>query len=67
MNEQQRAAFIQSQAACAIVEALGMIAENQKRQHMNYSMAYGEEAFQKLIETYGLGHNQVIAFLQGDR
>lgn len=65
MNEQERAAFIQSQSVCALIEALGMVALNMQRQATGNSMAYSDTDFDNLIIKYGIGHNVVIGFLTG--
>ena len=64
MNEEQRAAYIQSQVACAMIEALGMQAENQQREIQGESMAYVAEHFDKLQNKYGIDHNSVILFMR---
>ena len=64
MTNEQKAAYIQSQAACALIEAMGMQALNMQRERQGYSMAYDDEAFFKLIEKYGIHHNAVLGSLQ---
>ena len=66
MNQEQRITFINSQIACANAEVEGMKAENQYRVDCGHSIAYGEEAFYKVAETYGLTHNQVIEYLSNN-
>ena len=66
MNEDQDAAYIVSQSVCALIEAMGMTAENNQRIHRGQSMAYTEEAFTALIERYGIHHNSVIGFYRRD-
>jgi len=63
MTDEQKAAFIMSQTACALIEAAGMTAENNQRLHAGHSMAYTEDAFLNLIEQYGISHNAVLNFL----
>lgn len=65
MAGNDNAAYVTAQAACAMIEAMGMVAENQQRQHRGESMAYTEHAFNKLIEKYGIHHNAVCTVLQG--
>ncbi len=65
MNEEQRIAYLNSQIACALIEMNGMVAENQWRASNGNSPCYGEEQFQKLIDKYGLGHNDVMTSLTG--
>ena len=64
MNENQRVAFVISQVACAMIEAMGMLAENNLRLVSLRSLAYGEQAFAVLIDKYKIGHNDVISFLK---
>lgn len=65
MNPEQRAAFLHAQAACAMIEAMGMVADNQHRQMQGHSIAYDGEAFQALIGRYGIGHNDAVTWLHG--
>jgi hypothetical protein len=65
MNEEQRAAFLISQSVCAMIEAMGMQAENMQREREEYLMAFGSLSFNSLIEKYGLGHNAAITTLRG--
>ena len=67
MDEQARVAFIQSQTTCAMIEAMGMVAENQCRINQGlWHLVSRKEDFDKLIEKYGLGHNSVLMYLQGE-
>jgi len=63
MTPEQQAAFLHAQATCAMIEAMGMQAENQQRTNLGQSIAYGEEAFGVLIEKYGIHHNAAITTL----
>ena len=60
MDEQQRAAFLISQSVAALIEAMGMHAENMQRKHLGHSMAYTEDSFLRLIERSGVGHNAAL-------
>jgi hypothetical protein len=62
MTPEQKAAFVNSQVACALIEAMGMQAENQQRTNRGHSIAYGEDAFAALIEKYGIHHNAVHSY-----
>ena len=62
MTPEERAAFINSQVACALIELAGMQSENEVRKHHGQSPAYPEEAFQALMKKYLIGHNEVITF-----
>ena len=57
MNANQKAAYVMAQAAAAMIEALGMHAENQQCAARGHSMAYPELAFARLIDKYGLHAN----------
>lgn len=64
MSIESKAAFINSQATCAIIEMTGMVAENQQRLFLGQPIAYNDKAFFELIDKYGLGHNSVLVYLQ---
>lgn len=66
MNTEQRIAYQNAQTTAAMIEAMGMQAENQQRAALGHSMAYTENAFVNLINQYGLGCNSVQAFLTQD-
>ena len=66
MTPEQKAAYVQSQAACALIEAMGMQALNMQRERQGYSMAYDDEAFFALIEKYGIHLNAVHAYTHTD-
>jgi hypothetical protein len=57
-------AFINSQAACAMIEALGMAADNQQRAVCGESPCWVLGDFVCLIDKYGISHNQVVSTLQ---
>lgn len=65
MNENERAAYIMSQSACAIVQALGMMSDNLQRLHRGESIAYPVEVFVDSCQNLGITHNQVMAYFQG--
>jgi hypothetical protein len=67
MNENERAAYIQSQVACALIEMEAMKAANWMREMQGHTIAYGEEAFNNLVVKYGIGHNDVIGYLNKHR
>ncbi len=64
MTDEQKAAFLQSQSACAMIEAMGMQAENQRRIYRNESLAYDARAFIGLLERYGIHHNAALETLR---
>jgi hypothetical protein len=59
-----KVAYLNSQIACAMIEAMGMQAENKQREILGEGPAYVEDSFMHLLEKYGLYHNSVITFLQ---
>ena len=65
MSDEQKAAYIMSQAACVIAEVLGMQAENMQREATGKSMAYTAEDFAGVVDKYGIHHNSVIGFFTG--
>lgn len=65
MTDEQKAAFINSQAACAMIDAMGMVAANTERTTNGNTIAYDEAAFQGLIERYQIGHNSVLTLFHG--
>lgn len=62
MTPEQKAAYIQAQTACALIEMEGMKAENQHRITRGETIAYDGEAFMAIIEKYGIHNNGVIGF-----
>ena len=64
MTPEQKAAYIQSQAVCASAEIAGMQAENMQREHLGESMAYVENDFVAIPDSYGIGHNAVVLFMR---
>jgi hypothetical protein len=65
-TEAGRAAFVQAAVARALIRAFGMVAANMEREHRGHSLAYGEEAFERLVVEEGIGHNQVLMALRGE-
>jgi hypothetical protein len=64
MTESEKAAFLFSQSAAALIEAMGMFSENMQRQSLGYSMAYNEEAFLNVIKVNRISHNDALAYLK---
>lgn len=64
MTPEQLAAFVISQASLLNAEIAAMQAANQQRAHRGESMAYDEEHFQKLMDSYRrfLRHDMVHHF-----
>jgi hypothetical protein len=64
MTPEQQAAYVISQAACAMAEIAGMQAENQHRLFLGQSIAYGEDAFAAVAERNFIGHNNVLGMFR---
>lgn len=62
---EERAAYVNSRAAAAMITALGMVAANKEREARGESQAYPEKAFMDLVTEYGLYHNNIVEILQG--
>lgn len=65
MSEEQRVAYLNAMVACAMIEAMGMQAENEQRKACGYSMAYDAAAFVAVIEKYGIHHNGAVNTIHG--
>jgi len=66
MTEEQKAAYIIAQAACAMIEALGLQAENIHLAAVGKG-TYGEEAFNAIINRYGIHNNACITLFHDIR
>ena len=62
MTPEQKAAYINAQASRAMIEALGMVAENQSRADQGKAPAYNQESFVDLLDGYSLHHSILKAF-----
>jgi hypothetical protein len=60
MTEEQKAAYVNSKVACALIEAMGMLSENLWRLKIGDTAVYSESSFSALIDRYGIGSNSVI-------
>lgn len=65
MNESQQVAYVQAMSAGALIEAMGMQAENSQRAIRGESPAYAEKQFSDLINKWGIHHNAVLSLFQG--
>ena len=65
VREFRQATYVFAQAVAALARIEGMKAFNQERQNNGYSLGYSEDAFEKIIEDFGLGHNSVMTILNG--
>lgn len=63
MTSEQGAAYVMSQSICAMIEAMGMQAENQSRAVDGIQHKYSKEDFDALIEKYGIHHNAVHGYI----
>lgn len=63
MSPEENAAYIFSQVSCALIEAMGMEAENKQRELTGYSPAFVYDDFKRLIEEKGIYHNAVIGMI----
>lgn len=63
MTDEQNIAYVQAQTACALIEAMGMQAENKKCEIMGETPVYDFVSFNAVIEKYGIHHNAIISQL----
>ena len=63
MNENENAAYIHSQSSCAFIEALGMMSDNMALVAIGRQPVFRGEAFEHLINKYGIHHNAVLTHL----
>lgn len=59
MSPEQKAAYVNSQVACAMIEALGMQAQNLAALHQGGGVKYLKDDFDELLNKYGIHHNAV--------
>jgi len=62
VTPEQKAAYIQAQAACAMADIAGMQAENTYRENRGETTAYDEASFAEIPNRYGIHHNAVVGF-----
>lgn len=60
-NRIMEAAKLIANSSAALIEAMGMISENIERANRGESLAYTEEAFNKVIRDNGIDYNSVIS------
>ena len=63
MSEMDRAAYVMSQSAAAVIEALGMFAEDARAESAGHPRRFRQRDYQLLIERYGIQHSAVINIL----
>ena len=61
MTDEQKAAYVIANASAALIEAMGMAAENANRNQKGLAQAYGEGAFFNLIGNHDLHCNSIMA------
>lgn len=64
MNLESRQVFVLTQAVCGLIEAMGMFAHDLREVKHRQGQIYTEEAYQQLIEKYGLHSNAVLHYLR---
>lgn len=62
MDETARAAFLISQAAAGMIEALGMVAANAQAPD---APPFAKSDFDDVIARFGLYHNPAVTWLHG--
>lgn len=60
-NKIMEAAKLIANSSAALIEAMGMMSENIERANRGESLAYTEEAFNKVVEDNGIDYNSVIS------
>ncbi len=64
MTPEQNAAYVVTQAACTMIEAMGMQAQNTLANSDGVPQPYGVFEFRALIEKYGIHHNAVCSTME---
>ena len=59
-NKIMEAAKLIANSSAALIEAMGMMSENIERANRGESLAYTEEAFNKVVMNNGIDHNSVM-------
>jgi hypothetical protein len=60
-NKIIEAAKLIANSSAALIEAMGMMSENIERANRGESLAYTEEAFNKVVMDNGIDYNSVIS------
>lgn len=60
-NRIMEAAKLIANSSAALIEAMGMMSENIERANRGESLAYTEEAFNKVVMNNGIDYNSVIS------
>ena len=60
-NKIMEAAKLKANSSAALIEAMGMMSENIERANRGESLAYTEEAFNKVVMNNGIDYNSVMS------
>lgn len=60
-NKIMEAAKLIANSSAALIEAMGMMSENIERANRGESLAYTEEAFNKVVINNGIDYNSVMS------
>ena len=60
-NKIMVAAKLIANSSAALIEAMGMMSENIERANRGESLAYTEEAFNKVVMNNGIDYNSVMS------
>lgn len=60
-NKIMEAARLIANSSAALIEAMGMMSENIERANRGESLAYTEEAFNKMVMNNGIDYNSVMS------
>ena len=64
MDDNAKVTLLISQSVCAMIEAMGMVADNQQRLHRGEPLAWDKESFDRLPLTYGIHWNAAIGMMR---
>lgn len=62
MTEEQKAAFVNSQVACALIKAMAMKSANDVAIDTHAYPPYQQYEFENLIMEHSIGYNDVVGF-----
>lgn len=60
-NKIMEAAKLIANSSAALIQAMGMMSENIERANRGESLAYTEEAFNKVVMNNGIDYNSVMS------
>lgn len=60
-NKIMEAAKLIANSSAALIEAMGMMSENIERANRGESLAYTDEAFNKVVMNNGIDYNSVMS------